>query len=382
MIILAIETSCDESAVSLVEAHGDLAGPQYKVLAHQVASQIKLHQEFGGVVPSLAKREHQLNLVPVLIKALTEAELLTARSSPLALPPEATGLLHREPELLQIITDQLLTIEIPPIDLIAVTNGPGLEPALWVGVNFGKALATLWQKPLLPVNHMEGHIAAALLRNEAVELPALALLVSGGHTELIHIKEAWHYEKIGQTKDDAVGEAFDKVGRLLGLPYPGGYHITELAKTASELPEPSGDFKFPRPMIHSTDFDFSFSGLKTAVLYSIKKLPGLTLELKAQIAYEFQEAALDVLVAKTIKAAEKYDVRSIVIGGGVAANPHLEPRLKAAAAKANLAATVINPHLNFTTDNATMIAAAAYLHHHNATPASDALFNADGNLSL
>ena len=201
MKILAIETSCDETAVSIVEANGDLNDPQFRVLSHQVASQIKEHAPFGGVVPSIAKREHLKNLPLVLDQALGEASLT----------PEK-------------------------IDAIAVTVGPGLEPALWAGITFAQDLAVKWQKPLIPTNHLEGHVVSPLLEAEnKVKLPAVALIISGGHTELVLVKNFGQYERLGGTRDDAVGEAFDKVARLLGLPYPGGPEIGKLAAEAENL---------------------------------------------------------------------------------------------------------------------------------------------------
>src|SRR3989338_2212983 len=221
MKILAIETSCDETAVSILDAHGDFQGAQFLILGNALLSQIDTHKEYGGVFPMLAKREHSRNLIPLLEHALREAGMLREREAE-ALPPD--------------------------IDAIAVTHGPGLEPALWVGINFAKALSLVWNKPIIPVNHMEGHILAGLLsvsvptssdeknysqilknlRIENVALPVLTLLISGGHTDLVLMKELFHYEYLGRTRDDAVGEAFDKVARLLSLPYPGGPEIERL----------------------------------------------------------------------------------------------------------------------------------------------------------
>src|SRR3989344_2625793 len=252
MRILAIETSCDETAIAILECTGDEKSAQFNVIGNALLSQVEIHKEYGGVFPALAKREHAKNLVPILEAALEEAELL--REDTQALPTELhdtiTKLLEREPGLDAALPAFLAESEVPAIDAIAVTAGPGLEPALWVGINFAKALALAWGKPLVAVNHMEGHILAALAQREAsndkhqtpnksqierfeikgTELPVLALLISVGHTELVLKKEWLQYELIGQTRDDAVGEAFDKVARLMGLPYPGGPEISKLAE--------------------------------------------------------------------------------------------------------------------------------------------------------
>ncbi|HYC83135.1 MAG TPA: hypothetical protein VEB60_01135, partial [Candidatus Paceibacterota bacterium] len=222
MRILAIETSCDETGISIIDCKGGLEAPAFSVLAHAISSQIELHAQWGGVVPNLAKREHERNLIPVLKQALEEAGL--EKPGAIALnEEEIKDCLVREQELASFFLAYIPTIEPPIIDAIAVTAGPGLEPALWTGINFARALSLAWRKPLIPVNHMEGHIVSPLLEPEAsVAFPALALLVSGGHTELVLMREWLDYEVIGQTKDDAVGEAFDKVARMLDLPYPGG----------------------------------------------------------------------------------------------------------------------------------------------------------------
>jgi N6-L-threonylcarbamoyladenine synthase len=237
--ILAVETSCDETAIAILECVGGQNAAEFKVLGNTLLSQIDIHREYGGVFPALAKREHAKNLVPILEAALEEAELL--REDTQAIPEDARTkiavLLDREPGLAKAFFEFVSECEAPAIDAIVVTAGPGLEPALWVGLNFAKALALLWNKPLVAVNHMEGHVLAALAREENdmlvirdVNLPVLALLISGGHTELALMKEWLEYELIGQTRDDAVGEAFDKVARMLELPYPGGPEISKLAE--------------------------------------------------------------------------------------------------------------------------------------------------------
>ncbi|MDP2593791.1 MAG: hypothetical protein Q8P36_00405, partial [bacterium] len=252
MRILAIETSCDETAIAILDCAGDEGGTQFRVLGNTLLSQVEVHRQYGGVYPNLAKREHAKNLIPILTAALEEAELLheDAQAIPQDTHDAITQLLEREPGLDLATLEFLGETEPPAIDAIAVTAGPGLEPALWVGINFAKALALAWNKPLIAVNHMEGHILAGLARHSLgegrtsereleiknVEMPVLALLISGGHTELVLMKE-WpacadrlSYELIGQTRDDAVGEAFDKVARMLGLPYPGGPEISRLAE--------------------------------------------------------------------------------------------------------------------------------------------------------
>jgi N6-L-threonylcarbamoyladenine synthase len=326
MKILAIETSCDETAVSIVEGEGDMAAPRFAVLAHCVSSQVALHAPYGGIVPNIAKREHLKNSPLDLEQALAEANLTQEEA-------------------------------VKVVDAVAVTIGPGLEPALWAGLEFAKTLAQRWQKPLIPVNHLEGHVISPLLNTQKIELPAVALVASGGHTELVLMKKIGEYEKIGATKDDAAGEAFDKVARLLGLPYPGGPNLSKLAETVTS----QHAWNLPRPMIHSGDYHFSFSGLKTAVLYAIKnKTVELGRELndqeKAELAFEFENAVVEVLLTKTLKAAGEYGANTIILGGGVIANKRLRERFTAESP-----APVLAPEINLATDNATMIAMAAYL---------------------
>ncbi|MCX6714054.1 MAG: hypothetical protein NTV48_03045, partial [Candidatus Vogelbacteria bacterium] len=266
MIILAIETSCDDTAVSIIDAKGGFKKPVFKVLAHNISSQTEIHQKWGGVVPNLAKREHGLNLVPILLKSLAEtfdkSKIKNQKSKIQSknikneekLRKKIEKILEREPELKELFLTYLLNITAPKIDAIAVTKGPGLEPALWVGINFAKALSLLWNIPVIPTNHLAGHLYSSLItqpsnyvypvvknsdfsttganlltKSNKLEFPALALIISGGHTELILVKNWLKYQVIGRTRDDAVGEAFDKVARILGLPYPGGPAIAELA---------------------------------------------------------------------------------------------------------------------------------------------------------
>ncbi|NOY35835.1 MAG: tRNA (adenosine(37)-N6)-threonylcarbamoyltransferase complex transferase subunit TsaD [bacterium] len=420
MKILAIETSCDETAISIVEAKGNFKNPRFEILSNVVASQVKLHAKWGGVVPNLAKREHQTNLIPVLKKALKKSNLLIPNSPP-ATPKRSDGgrgkfliskqktsasadkklnkILEREPELLKLFLDFIPTIKTPKIDAIAVTVGPGLEPALWVGVNFAKALNLVWGKPVIPVNHMEGHLLSVLLNRKQFlisnfQFPILGLLVSGGHTELVLISDWLKYKIVGQTRDDAVGEAFDKVARMLNLPYPGGPEIAALAaqnqkreiRNSKQAQNSKFEIKLPRPMLNSGDFDFSFSGLKTAVLYEIKKLKTINNKLKTEFCSEFQQAAIDVLVSKTIKAAEKYGAKTVILGGGVAANKELRKQLGAAVKKEFPDSDFLLPDKKFTTDNAAMIAAAAYFRALKNPPAGGAKnpsrLKADGNMAL
>ncbi len=299
MKILAIETSCDETSIAIIENIGD---KKYAVLAHETISQVNKHIEFGGVFPTLAKREHQINLPVILERCLKKAEI-------------------KNPET--------------EINYIAVTNGPGLPPALWVGVTFAKELSIkLGNVPIYPINHMEGHIVSALseMKDNIVkinqpEYPVLSLLISGGHTEFVLSNEPHKYEKIGETMDDAVGECFDKVARMLELPYPGGPEIGKLAKRGREEAV-KYDFKFPRPMLHSKDLNFSFSGLKTSILYFIRDLVApFTDEIKMQIATEFEYTVRDVLFEKSNKAIEETGAKSFVVGGGVISSQYLREEL-------------------------------------------------------
>lgn len=356
--ILAIETSCDETALAIVDCEGALSAPRFTVRKHVIASQIETHRPFGGVVPNLAKREHLKNL-PLLFERL-----------------------------------RLRAADWEKIACIAVTVGPGLEPALWTGINFAKNLSKTYQKPLLGANHIEGHLYSFLLEKRlphaktaksglsgapaakhtsplAGVFPAIGLVVSGGHTILLHLADLKTRTKLGETRDDAVGEAYDKVARLLNLPYPGG---PEIEKIAAELPDAWEDpINFPRPMIREKNYDFSFSGLKTAVLYHLRdhhKTPDTAtanyasgnrgaITAAAIIARAFQEAAVDVLVAKTMRAAEEYGAKSILLSGGVSANKFLRGELARAAKRSGMTLRVAD--FIYSVDNAAMIAVAAYL---------------------
>lgn len=356
MRILAIETSCDETAVSIVE----IDGKEVKILSHTILSQIDIHKEWGGVVPNLAKREHQKNLFPILIDSLKEADLFEEAETKID-SEKIKEILSREPELLPFVLSSLKKIKIPAIDKIAVTSGPGLEPALWVGISLAKVLALTWGKQVVPTNHMEGHVYSSILQPTSsgyeisdIKFPAIALLISGGHTELILMTNFGSYELIGKTRDDAVGEAFDKVARILGLPYPGG---PEISRLASQI-ESQNEFSLPRPMLDSKDFDFSFSGLKTAVLYDVKKINSPTLDQKINLAHEFEMAVTEVLTSKTTKAIEQYNARSLIVGGGVIANKRIREALKLLSNKESF--DLYLPESRMTTDNATMIAIASY----------------------
>jgi len=377
MRVLAIETSCDETAVSVLEAEGEFGIDfSYKILGNALFSQAAQHAEFGGVFPNLAKREHEKNLVPIMQAALNEAGLFKNGAS------DASGIakvLEREKELLVQLQDFLAAHAKPAIDCIAVTHGPGLEPALWVGVNFARALAAAWQLPIVAVNHMEGHIVvSALAQKEVVEFPALSLLVSGGHTELVLSREWLQYEILGSTRDDAAGEAFDKSARLLGLPYPGGPEISRLAAEARKYGG-STSISLPRPMMDSDDFDFSFSGLKTAVRRAVEGKE-LSADEKAAMSREVEEAIVEVLVKKTLRAAEESTARTIICGGGVSANEYLRAELTEAGKNAGI--TIIFPPPELSTDNAVMIGLAGYFHALKKEFAEPATLAAKGNLKL
>ncbi len=360
MRILSIETSCDETAMAILDISGSLSNPKIKIIKDIVASQIKLHAKFGGVVPNLAKREHLKNLPILLSKVVTSEKYIKS------------------------------------IDVIAVTVGPGLEPALWTGIQFAKDLSKKWKKPIIGVNHLSGHLYSFLLSPKSKKrkiFPAISLIVSGGHTILAYMKNSGGYEKLGETLDDAVGESFDKVARLLNLPYPGGPALEKLAQKGNEKAIP-----FPSPMINQNNYDFSYSGLKTSVLYYLKNLGSTAKDfslslsdkkslkkiesqknLKADIAASFQRAAFAAPVKKTLAAAKKLKARSILIGGGVAANRMLPKMMRAEIKSKDLDIEVIVPPLKYCMDNAVMIALASRLQPKNRKKYP---LRADGNLSL
>lgn len=367
MKILSIETSCDETAVSIVEANGGLESPSFKVLGNALFSQIEIHKEFGGVFPMLAKREHAKNLSPLLEKVLKEANQFNPRNSPTNTNwADIEKILEREEGLFSPFKSLLEKIEKPDIDIISVTSGPGLEPALWVGISFAVALGKVWDLPVVPANHMEGHITSVLIEDEnnPVMFPALALLISGGHTEIVEIESWGNYKIIGQTVDDAVGEAFDKVARLIGLPYPGGPEISKLAEKArtEKLPETA---KFPRPMLSSKDLNFSFSGLKTAVLYYIRdnfagKPDNLTESDKSDIAREFEDSVVEVLTHKVKTVLDEKDIKTLIIAGGVVANKRIRENFAELTSKFN-GVVLKTPTKELSTDNSIMIACATYI---------------------
>ncbi len=386
MKILSIETSCDETAVSIVEAEGDFPRATYKILGNALFSQVDIHREFGGVFPAIAKREHAKTLVPMLMRALEEASLLEARTHELS--PEMTEtlqtILYREPGLGDAFTTFLSEYEVPHIDLVAVTSGPGLEPALWVGINFARALSYAWQTPLVPINHMEGHILSSIFTTDVIppiSFPALALLISGGHTELVVMKDWLHFEKIGETRDDAVGEAFDKVARMLGLPYPGGPEIGAHARRARADNLPAFA-TLPRPMIDTDNFDFSFSGLKTSVRYAIEGKVLTTNDVDA-IARDFEDAVTAVLLKKAQRAIDTHNIHTLIVGGGVSANTYIRETFTAFFTREYPDLAVYFPPQNLSTDNSVMIALAG---HSRMTSAhmynKEDNLKADGNLTL
>ena len=320
MRILGIESSCDETAIAIVSGNGD----DLVIEKSLIASQAALHAKYGGVVPEVAAREHIDAIFPLLLES--------------GIPRDGSG-----------------------IDAIAVTSGPGLVPALRVGVELAKTLAWAWKKPLVGVNHLEGHLYSTF---KPIEFPALALLVSGGHTEIVLMKDHGAYERVGATRDDAAGEAFDKVAKLLGLGYPGGPAVSR----AAESGDPTA-IAFPRPMMESGDFDFSFSGLKTAVAVYLRSLAPSPLLPQggvgggprvADVCASFQAAVVDVLVAKTMRAAEKFQPKCLILAGGVSANKALRASLEAQAKACGY--PILFPDLALTGDNAAMIAAAGYFH--------------------
>jgi N6-L-threonylcarbamoyladenine synthase len=395
MIILGIETSCDETAICIIETDESSAGPKIKILGNQLYSQIALHTQYGGVFPMMAKREHVKNLTPILEKCLEESKIIEFGKKK-NLPEEKTekvkNILIREQGLFEPFIELAEKIESAKwnkkIDAIAVTNGPGLEPALWVGVSFAKALSEVLNVPIIPTNHMEGHIVVASLNKIAdkefelkkINFPAIALLISGGHTQLVLVKDNLKYEIIGNTKDDAIGEAFDKVARILGLAYPGGPLISKLAeKERTEFPNKVPPFPLPRPMIHSHDLNFSFSGIKTAVLYTVQKIPIMTEEIKQEIAREFEDAVVEVIIKKTKEAIEQYGAQTVIIGGGVSANKKIRNDFTTLAEDLNIEFLV--PEISASTDNAFMIALAGYINI-KAGKKPETEFKAMGNLTL
>jgi len=410
VITLGIETSCDETALSLIETREHEGHFECRVINSLVHSQAELHSAYGGVYPSLAKREHGKNLVPLLKKLLSEIsqapsytkasedkDAHTASELSTVLETFKSELSKTNPDLWQSLQGASFLSYVPNIDMIAVTEGPGLEPTLWVGINFARILGTIWNIPVVPVNHMEGHVVGSLLKSDLPygtwqclsepALPALSFLISGGHTELVQVNniggnDQGRYEILGQTKDDAVGEAFDKVARLLGLPYPGGPHVSKLAHEAYEAGIVS-PVKLPRPMIASDDLNFSFAGLKTAVLYAVQKATAkneFTDEYKKGLAYEFEQAVAETLETKLRKAILETDAKSLIIGGGVSANHLLRKRFQAITVEYGI--ELFLPSLHISGDNALMIALAGALDHTKSGPTDVRPLVAHGNKRL
>jgi N6-L-threonylcarbamoyladenine synthase len=398
MKILAIETSCDETAISLLEATGTVSNSTFTVLGDALYSQASKHAEFGGVYPTLAKREHTANLVPLLTAVLHEAGYTSHTPQFLSEKDRlfVSHVLDREGDLTSTLVAFLQVTPRPPIDAIAVTYGPGLEPALWVGVNVARALAMVWDVPIIPVNHIEGHVVASAVTQSPDKartyllsprtFPILALVISGGHSEFIHIHAWGSYTIVGGTRDDSVGEAFDKVARLLGIPYPGGAGLSALAHTyrSNLTPTSTQTRKLPRPMAHTKDLDLSFSGLKTAVLYWVKELGTLDDSTRAHVAAEFEDAVVDVLLTKTIGALTQHTYGAYLLGGGVSANGYLRDRLTQHLSASGVDIPFLVPAPGLSTDNAQMIGMAAYLQHLRHIPTVSAHYplRAEGNLKM
>ena len=366
MLILAIETSCDDTACAVLKITGDKK-PKFEILSNIVSSQIKIHKPYGGVVPTLAAREHKKNLPVVFRRALREAK-----------------------------------VKMEDIDYIAVTQGPGLIIALWTGVNFARDLTQKYNKKIIPTNHIAGHIFSNFIENpvgmnpvrsrtrakgvspknhgattsNGVKFPLLNIVVSGGHTELILMKKIGSYEILGSTRDDAAGEAFDKFAKMLGLGYPGGPIVSKLAQKGDATLYP-----LPRPMIASKDYDFSFSGLKTAALYFFKKHPWVAeKKFLPHFCASFEQAIVDVIVSKTIRAAKEYKVKIVALSGGVSANQKLRDALGTAVKKELPKTLFLAPDRKFTTDNAAMIAVAASFNRKKTISWKN--LGADANLEL
>lgn len=378
MKILAIETSCDDTGIAILEV-SKTGG--FNVLANEIASQIEIGQKYGGVFPAMAKREHQKNILPTFTKALKEAKLLkVSKNKNIFEKRELNNILKREPELLEKLIPFLQKYEKPDVDFISVTSGPGLEPCLWVGVNFAKAISYFWNIPLIPVNHIEGHILVNYLENPKIKFPAIALVVSGGHTQIILVEKIGKYKVLGETRDDAAGECFDKCAKILGLGYPGGPIIAQLA--SKNIRDPFSDISLPRPMQNSKDYDFSFSGLKTAVLYKDRDTKIKNKKYKEAMAAEVQQAIIDVLIKKTMKAVKDFNAKTLILGGGVSANQEL--RKQFAEKTENI--DFIVPNHKLSTDNGLMIAVAGYFNRIQGSRRLKKIgwqkLQADGNLRI
>jgi N6-L-threonylcarbamoyladenine synthase len=353
MYILGVETSCDETAASVIKA--DRKTGRIKVLSRIISSQIEIHKKYGGVVPEIAAREHVLNILPVINESLAKARIAPAK-----------------------------------LDLIGVTKGPGLITSLIAGVETVRSLAFAWDKPVMEVNHINGHIHANFIDPKTkINYPALILTVSGGHTNLVRMNKDGRIKILGETRDDAAGEAYDKGAKMMGLGYPGGPIIAQYAQKyrlglADRPQKPlkkNLPINLPRPMINSPELDFSFSGLKTALLYQLQKDKNWRKRLP-EYCYEYQQAIIDILISKTIKAAQKIKARTVMLSGGVSANSDLRTQM------ANIVKTKL-PQVNFlipareyTTDNATMIAVAAFFQLRHKKPVDFRRMKVDASLQL
>ncbi|MFA5131697.1 MAG: tRNA (adenosine(37)-N6)-threonylcarbamoyltransferase complex transferase subunit TsaD [Patescibacteria group bacterium] len=326
MYILGIETSCDETAASVIKA--DLKSGHILVLSNIISSQIEIHKKYGGVVPEIAAREHVLNVLPVINEALIKAK-----------------------------------IDHNKINVFAITKGPGLITSLMTGIETVRTLSFAWNIPIIEINHVEGHIYSNFIKPETkIKFPALILTVSGGHTNLVSMTKDYKIKIIGETLDDAAGEAFDKGAKMMNLGYPGGPIVSQYAndykKSFPDSLTPASNLNFPRPMLNSNNSDFSFSGLKTALLYQLKKDPKWKTRIP-EYCFAYQQAIIDILTAKTIKAAKRLEAKTVMLSGGVSANRELRESL-ALAVKAKLSGVnFLVPAQEYTTDNAAMIAAAA-----------------------
>jgi len=309
VIVLGLETSCDETGVALLDSESG-------VLAHALHSQVEMHRDYGGVVPELASRDHIRRLPSLLQRCLAEAKL-----------------------------------SMPQVDAVAVTGGPGLVGALLVGASFGHALGYATGRPVIDIHHLEGHLLSPLLARPKPEFPFVALLVSGGHTQLMQVDGVGRYDLLGETQDDAAGEAFDKTAQLLGLGYPGGPAVSRMAEFGAV-----GAFTFPRPMLRSGDLNFSFSGLKTAVLTAVRNIGELCDQARADVARAFVDAVVDVLVHKSLAALTRTGLRRLVVAGGVGANRQLRQALQGATQRAGV--ELFFPPHELCTDNGAMIAMA------------------------
>ena len=343
MLILGIESSCDETAASIIKVNTKT--DKLEILSNIISSQIAIHQKYGGVIPEVAAREHVLNVLPVIHEALTEAKVKPTK-----------------------------------IDAIAVTKGPGLVTSLITGAETARTLAYAWDKPLIPVNHIAGHIYSDFLEiHNNIVFPLIVLTVSGGHTNLVLMKHHNDFKIVGETLDDAAGEAFDKGAKMLGLNYPGGPEISKYAKIFATSGQ-KNNLILPRPMI-GKGLNFSFSGLKTALLYKIQKDKDWKKRIP-EYCFAYQEAIIDILSRKAITAAKKYQAKTIMLSGGVSANSELRDYLAKKVVQELPGLPLIVPKLSYTTDNATMIALAGYYTFKNGVNTSWQKLKVDVNFGL